>query len=695
MQFTICKIDSGVFLTEDTVRAHIQAIDSFANNVTSQDLENESVGKGVAYAYYFKYAKEENGNLVFDKNVFGKEFRQNYKIPNQNTFSSWARINGLLNDEGDKFELGEFVNYLLKSNKITFQEFVLSSLCKQWVLVDDKCTKTLMAVLYDLINKDDSQFLEMLHSYVQPNTPKEDASDKVKERYYRLLSLQQNLQKEFFESVMHRSFNPDVDEIKFARFDALKHLLKVANILEETEDKLFLTEDGEQVLEDFHKHEGRLTKYELKDYYAYNRGLENGLFDIISHDNSATYLSICPNIVREALKLAKKDIKPNIIESRPKQVISYGAPGTGKSHGVNIIINNYPSTIRTTFHPNTSYSTFVGAFKPSSSYKKVYALNNNGTTSRVFDLDTNEQLKTIQIEYKYTKQAFLKAYVQAWKLFKATYKDNVDLQPQFLVIEEINRGSCAQIFGDIFQLLDRKADFSEYPIVADEDIRRSLMSDDTEEDTSFGKYGLQLSLRQRCAINKIYDTEGKPSLHMADKICNGEVLALPSNFFIYATMNTSDQSLFPMDGAFKRRWKWEYVPIDYTDASSFVIKLNDQLSYPWDEFLMRINKKIAFDLHSGAKQLGNRFVNPDTKVISLDEFVNKVVFYLFNDVYKNEDTFGLYFFNKDENSDEVMLFENIFDYSQDQVSLCKNFIERLTDDINIDDYLRFKANRQE
>ena len=122
------------------------------------------------------------------------------------------------------------------------------------------------------------------------------------------------------------------------------------------------------------------------------------------------------------------------------------------------------------------------------------------------------------ITYKFIPQAFTKAYAAAWN----TTED------VFLVIEEINRGNCAQIFGDLFQLLDRKGGRSEYLIEADTDLANYLQE----------------------ALAK------SPRTDIPQEIKSGERLMLPQNLYIWATMNTSDQSLFPIDSAFKRRWDW-------------------------------------------------------------------------------------------------------------------------------------------
>ncbi len=273
------------------------------------------------------------------------------------------------------------------------------------------------------------------------------------------------------------------------------------------------------------------------------------------------------------------------------QIIYYGAPGTGKSHRIKEQLEcvSKENIFRTTFHPDSDYSTFVGAYKPTKGKRPLYGLN-GGHTVRLNDgkEDLNEDI----ITYQFVPQAFLNAYIRAYKTDENVY----------LIIEEINRGNCAQIFGDLFQLLDRdESGKSEYTIKADADLRAYL-----EE-----KLG-----------------ESGPGIK------DGE-LCLPSNLYIYATMNTSDQSLFPIDSAFKRRWDWEYEPIKYKNTD-WVIDI-DGLKYRWSDFQKEVNTRILRDTGSEDKMLGDYFVNPPTKVISYDLFRNKILFYLWNDVCKDGD----------------------------------------------------------
>ena len=327
----------------------------------------------------------------------------------------------------------------------------------------------------------------------------------------------------------------------------------------------------------------------------------------------------------------------------PHQQIFYGAPGTGKSHTINEVTKVY-KTFRTTFHPDSDYSTFVGAYKPAMVREARYGLNGSTTVQLAINGKPIEETK---IEYRFVKQAFMKAYIAAWKAYTLavnntpltlapTQTEPVSIPPVFLIIEEINRGNCAQIFGDLFQLLDREEGFSQYPIHADEDIRRCLLSEDIAEDPSFGVDGLQFSSEQKSVINSVLDCEDD----VAEKIAKGEVLVLPPNLYIWATMNTSDQSLFPIDSAFKRRWEWRYMPIaqgrDGKTGNPLQWRIvAEKNEYDWWSFLQKISEQIASTTSSEDKKLGFFFTKAKDGVISAEKFVSKVIFYLWNDVFKD------------------------------------------------------------
>ena len=375
-----------------------------------------------------------------------------------------------------------------------------------------------------------------------------------------------------------------------------------------------------------------------------------------------------------SLKTAIKELERVADSFRPKQLIQkatnqslqqifYGAPGTGKSHKVNETTQIQPkeNVFRTTFHPDSDYATFVGGYKPTKevtnplSLHKLHELYPEFKTKvenrplhrfitkhynsfrlltekeaeSVFDkIETSstvtaevpkimaaiEEIPTISsISYSFVPQTFTKAYLRAWQTE----------EPVFLVIEEINRGNCAQIFGDLFQLLDRKNGVSEYPIKADNDLATFI--------------GEQLS--------------GSTRVDIPGSVKSGEELILPSNLYIWATMNTSDQSLFPIDSAFKRRWEWKYIKIKkgkdengyeldwkivVKDKDGNIVKINNEESLSWWDFISKINEIISSITSSADKQLGYFFCKADSDgVIGAETFVSKVIFYLWNDVFKD------------------------------------------------------------
>lgn len=340
--------------------------------------------------------------------------------------------------------------------------------------------------------------------------------------------------------------------------------------------------------------------------------------------------------------------------SGPLQLIYYGAPGTGKSYKIDGDAKD-EVTVRTTFHPDSDYAGFVGAYKPTMQSLPMSYIS-EGIAKYAKAWNNHDGLER-KIVYKYVPQAFLKAYVKAWGNIANFYKTG---EYHYLVIEEINRGNCAQIFGDLFQLLDRNNQgSSSYAIDADADIAQFLGTDDE----GFAKF----TNEQRAAIREfvLVKDSGK-ELAIGEDILSGKKLLLPPNLRIWATMNTSDQSLFPIDSAFKRRWNWRYVPIDYTKKNhSFLVGEN---RYSWGDFLRKMNPIIAELTESPDKQMGYFFAKPDLKsdeslrendTISEEIFLNKVLFYLWTDVLKDFDMSDNKFINPDTN--RAYEFSDFFD----------------------------------
>ena len=317
----------------------------------------------------------------------------------------------------------------------------------------------------------------------------------------------------------------------------------------------------------------------------------------------------------EEVRFVSETIGTDYEDYNPLQQIYFGTPGSGKSWTIKQKYEQDETKVfRTTFHPDTDYASFVGCYKPVK--------------------DEEDEKKIV---YEFVPQAFTDAYVASWS----------DLEhPYYLIIEEINRGNCAQIFGDLFQLLDRdKNGYSEYRIKADHDLKDYLVEQLPD------------------------DSEG---------IKDGK-LCLPPNLSIIASMNTSDQSLFPMDSAFKRRWSWEYVPIDYenVESSKFEITIGGN-PHNWHVFLNAVNKKIKNVTSSEDKQMGNFFIKSS---IDEKEFCDKVMFYLWSEVgkdnYNTKDAIFKYYVEDDKQKE--FSFNELYDLSK-RTKILKGFIRYIEEE---------------
>lgn len=276
----------------------------------------------------------------------------------------------------------------------------------------------------------------------------------------------------------------------------------------------------------------------------------------------------------------------------PRNRILFGAPGTGKSFTLNkeknLLLADGGEYERVTFHPDYSYANFVGTYKP------VPCKDSDGKDA---------------ITYSYVPGPFMRTYV------KALQNSRTDApKPFLLVIEEINRANVAAVFGDVFQLLDRGDDeVSEYPIQASEDIKKYLA----------GELG------------------GNPDDYSEIRI--------PDNMFVWATMNSADQGVFPMDTAFKRRWDFTYLGIDDSEAGIVGKKvILGQGDYrrvvEWNALRKAINEELLTYKVNEDKLMGPYFISkknlPEGEMIDPAVFTrvfkNKVIMYLFDDAAKQK-----------------------------------------------------------
>lgn len=384
---------------------------------------------------------------------------------------------------------------------------------------------------------------------------------------------------------------------------------------------------------------------------------------VVDKDNSVTYANSSVRRDEWIDLIPGKDLdytykQKNTFEySGTLQQIYYGAPGTGKSYEIKKLTEG-KEVVRTTFHPDSDYSTFVGAYKPTTKSVPIYSTYGEKAVE-VKDAD-GKPMTEDRIVYEFVEQAFLQAYIKAWKQF-AKADESKTAEGVYLIIEEINRGNCAQIFGDLFQLLDRGEDgFSEYPIVADKDLQKQLAK--AFADMPF------LNAPAVC---------GMSAEEVAVRIRKGEILLLPNNLYIWATMNTSDQSLFPIDSAFKRRWDWQYMPIA-NGNKGWRISANGN-EYDWWEFLEKINALIGEKTSSEDKKLGYYFCKAKDGLIDAKMFVGKVIFYLWNDVFKDYEFEGDAF----NDVEGKLTFDKFYKTIDGTTSVVEEKVVRFMENLNV------------
>jgi hypothetical protein len=298
-----------------------------------------------------------------------------------------------------------------------------------------------------------------------------------------------------------------------------------------------------------------------------------------------------PVLASVALSQTQDAVRFNtgLVVAEKRNIVIFGAPGTGKSRLLDQmrakLLEDGGEFERVTFHPDYSYAHFVGAYKP------VPAIDGQGNEA---------------ITYKYVPGPFMRVLAKALRNGKTS-----NVKPHLLLIEEINRASATAVFGDVFQLLDRsRSNFSEYSIHPAADVRNYLAE----------------------------TVGGRPTEY--------EELRLPDNMFIWASMNSADQGVFPIDTAFKRRWDFIYVGIDKNDAD-LVDKLvtlgrpPSEHTIEWNALRKSINDFLAVKGINEDKQIGPYFLSREVSVPEkgveidrthfVDAFKQKVIMYLFED----------------------------------------------------------------
>lgn len=320
-----------------------------------------------------------------------------------------------------------------------------------------------------------------------------------------------------------------------------------------------------------------------------------------------------------------------------RNLIFFGAPGTGKSFKLNKekddFIGNEDQYERVTFHPDYTYANFVGTYKP------VPIKDEDGKNS---------------ISYEYVPGPFMRTYVKSINNYIKVNIGAEEAKPFLLLIEEINRANTAAVFGDVFQLLDRKDGISEYPIKPSEDMKKYL-SKETEL-----------------------------------PIENFNEIRIPDNMFIWATMNSADQGVFPMDTAFKRRWDFEYIGINENEdkIKDYKVKLGTEV-INWNDLRKSINQWLVSHGVNEDKLLGPFFINlkslktedKDSNILDSEKFKmvfkNKVLMYLYEDAARHKK-------NIFKNGDNILLSKVFKAFDEEGVRV---FSDEIVDELKSDEFV--------
>lgn len=346
---------------------------------------------------------------------------------------------------------------------------------------------------------------------------------------------------------------------------------------------------------------------------------------------------------RESQSSAQNSDESNENNDKPHQMIFFGAPGTGKSYLLNEKAKKdfeKECCKRVTFHPNYMYGNFVGAFKPF----PIILKNKDGSIKK--DEDGNIK-KTIT--YEYIPGVLIRQLIEAYK------NENINY---LLIIEEINRANVAAVFGDIFQLLDRGINGeSEYEITTSRELQEFLQKD-------LEKVELSKNIK-----NKLGDNFSK--------------IFLPSNLYIWATMNSADQGVMPIDTAFKRRWEFRYIGIDDAVDKGFEkykFQINSSEVVKWDDFRKEVNKRLSKLNIPEDKLIGPYFISKSIlqkyKPSELTEVVkDKVLMYLYEDAAR---AYRSLLFAENSYSTYSKLCE---EFQKDALNLFKDKLELKTEQI--------------
>lgn len=347
----------------------------------------------------------------------------------------------------------------------------------------------------------------------------------------------------------------------------------------------------------------------------------------------------------------------------PIQKILFGSPGTGKSYQIREIAQqelylawnehtkSLENTIKTVFHPEYTYSDFVGKLLPQTT----------GSGSIIYKFYEGHFLRALGLAYK--------------KIIEGIPNENV-----LLVIDELNRGNAAAIFGSIFQLLDRdEDDWSTYEVNLSEleivGLWRAMgyKAEPTHQNIQID--GSNFDVFCQLTENKLMSDDNYDGLRVLGNL-KKHCIAIPHNLSIIATINTSDESIYYLDSAFKRRWDWEYIDTpSVTDGDIFIPEISDikvvlrDKKFRWYDLVIHLNQFIKLQ-HQYIRRIEDKliglwFLKAENDIIEESAIKNKLMFYLWDSV-----------FSKDRRPLEKLIGEQLITYG-DFANLTNEFILKI------------------
>ncbi len=428
-----------------------------------------------------------------------------------------------------------------------------------------------------------------------------------------------------------------------------QYVMSLLNVLQKNNSSITKVEAVEQVIKDLKIDDEELSKLTPTGaskvtteigwarqglcYGGYIDNSQRGIWALTEKGQSVDLKILDSSELLQSIHKGFLDRNVEITRVFYQQKILFGSPGTGKSYKIDkqiisndLKITNSANIIKTVFHPEYTYGDFVGKLMP-------ITVGGN-------------------VQYKFYEGHFLKALSQAYKNIIAAQDNDGEVEKVALVIDEINRGNSAAIFGTIFQLLDREPDgWSSYEVSVNQIIFNHLLElcDLTEHANVKGK-------GKKVTSYLFGEEEIKTEILQKKFNCHFEnrTIKIPPNLSILASMNTSDSSIYYMDSAFKRRWEWEFIDVDSNTVSAEGVAFENRDE--WQAFVSKLNAFIKSNHKSirgiEDKQIGHFFITDDE--IQKSSIQNKLMFFLWDSVF-NRDKKPLVKLLFDENTENELI----------------------------------------